>query len=338
MTGVPGVKGLRKIQFGRETTSGTAAAATTIWRGEGTIEDTVLVVFPPEDIGYLSGVTRSYIPLKGAKLSLSGPATFEQLPHFLEMGCKTVSAVADGGGSGKIYTYTFPTTAQNVIKTYTIEGGDDLAADQERMEYCHVTDFELSFAAGEAMMIKANIAGRQVAINAFAGGATLPSIEEILGSKGKLYIDAVGGTLGSTQASSTVISATLKVKTGLIAVATADGNLYFSFVKGTNPEITLEILYEHESTAATEKVAWRAGTPRKMRLLFQGNALTTSGTTGGYAFKTCMIDVAGKYEKFAALSEKDGNDTVAATFRVRYDATAALFCNVTIVNEVAALP
>jgi hypothetical protein len=268
----------------------------------------------------------------------STPATFEQVCHILEMGVKTATPVQDGAGSGYSRVYGFPTTAQNTIKTYTIEGGDDITAGQERMEYCHVTDFELGFKAGEALMLSATIAGRQVTLANFSGGATLPTVEEILGSKGKLYIDAVNGTLGLTQASNTVRAASLKVKTGLVAVPTADGSLYFSFVKGTNPEITLEITYEHEGTSETERAAWRAQTPRKMRLVFYGNSLTTSGTTGGYTSKMCQIDVAGKYEKFAALSEENGNDQVVSTFRVRYDSTAALFCNITVVNELSALP
>jgi hypothetical protein len=334
----PGVKGLRKLQLGKETTSGTAAAATTIWRGEGVIEDTLLIVHPPEDIGYLSGVDRTYNPLKGAKLSLtSTPATFEQICYILEMGMKTATPVQDGSGSAYARTYTLPTTAQNVIKTYTIEGGDDITAGQERMEYCFVTDFELAFKAGEALMMSATIEGRQVSLSNFTGGLNLPAIEEILGSKGKLYIDAVGGTIGTTQASNTVLAGSLKIKTGLVAVPTADGNLYFSFVKSTMPDVVLEITFEHEGTSETERVAWRAQTPRKIRLIFTGNTLTTSGTTGGYTNKQLIIDVAGKYEKFSALQDSDGNDTVAATFRVRYDATAALFCQIVAVNELSAL-
>ena len=36
---MPGVKALRKIQIGQETTAGTAVVATTIWRGEGVLQD-----------------------------------------------------------------------------------------------------------------------------------------------------------------------------------------------------------------------------------------------------------------------------------------------------------
>ena len=57
-----GIKALRKLQFGRETTAGTITTPTFIWRGMGTIADTREVKFPQEDIGYLGGTTRSYTP------------------------------------------------------------------------------------------------------------------------------------------------------------------------------------------------------------------------------------------------------------------------------------
>lgn len=135
---MPGAKALRKIQLGRETTAGTAVAATTVWRGLGTIEDQRETVFPEEDVGYLGGLDRNYIPVLEAGLTMDPvPATFEQLPHILEAGVKTATPSQDGtAGSGYSYTYTLPTTSKNTLKTYTIEGGDDQQA--EEMEYSFV--------------------------------------------------------------------------------------------------------------------------------------------------------------------------------------------------------
>lgn len=329
-----GVKALRKIQLGRESTAGTAVAATTIWRGMGTIEDQRETVFVEEDIGYLSGVDRTMVPKLHAAISLASvPATFEQLPHILEMGVRTDAPAQDGAGTGYLYEYVFPTTAANTIKTYTIEGGDNQAA--EEMEYCFVESFTLEGTAGEALMMSAEIKGRQVSTSAFTGAATLPTVEEILFSKGKLYIDDADGTIGTTQKTSTLLSATLNVTTGLVPVFTADGALYFTFVKGVMPEITLDITFEHDGTATAEKAAWRAETARLIRLQFEGAAL---GTAGDYTYKTLTIDLAGKWESFSALEDSDGNDTVTATFRARYNATAALFAQIDVVNELSALP
>ena len=80
-----GIKKLRKIQLGKETTAGTAVDATTVWRGMGTIEDGLEKVFVDEDIGYKSGVDRTYIPKVEARLDLDEiPATYEQILHILE--------------------------------------------------------------------------------------------------------------------------------------------------------------------------------------------------------------------------------------------------------------
>jgi len=341
-----GVKALRKLQFGRETTAGSTTAATTVWRGEGVIEDTRKVEFPVEDVGYVSGITRAYQPMLGAQIGLSAtPATFEQLPHIFEMGVATTSGVRDTTGSTDyIYTYTMPTTAGTFLaatssaiptKAYSIQGGDNNSA--EVVEFCHATDFELSFKAGEALMMSATIQGRQAIVQAFTAGQTAPTVAEILGSQAKFYIDAVGGTIGTTQITNEVIAASLKVKTGLKAVATADGNLYFSFIKGTKPEVTLDITFEHSTAAAAQKVIWRAGTAQLFQLKFVGPAGTApAGAT--YPNKTLKINLAGNYEKFSALEEDDGDDTITATIRGGYNTTAAQFCSFVVANELSVLP
>ena len=339
-----GIRALRKLQFGRESTAGTAVAATTIWRGEGTIEDARVVEFPVEDIGIIPATTRAYQPALGALLKLSStPATFEQLNHIFEMGIKTVSAASDGAGSDKIYSYPFPTTTPMFltpsansapIKSYTIQGGDNQEA--ERMEFCHAVSFELSFEAGKPVMVSADIVGRQVALNAFTGALSAPTSETILSSAGKVYVDLIGGTVGTTQITNEILSGSIKVDTGIKAIRTADGQLYFSFVKGTRPSIVTTLKFEHSTFASAEKVFWRAGTPRLFQVKFEGSTVTTPGTT--YSKKTLIFNTAGVYEKFSALEDTDGDDTVTATIRSGYDSTAAQFATFIHVNELSSVP
>jgi hypothetical protein len=85
-----------------------------------------------------------------------------------------------------------------------------------------------------------------------------------------------------------------------------------------------------------EKEAWRNGTPRQIRLLIEGDALTSAGTS--YSKKTVRIDLAGKWESFEALSDQDGNDTVTGLFRARYNQLADLFAEIVVVNELTTLP
>lgn len=332
---MPGVTALRKVQLGKESTPGTAVAATALLRLNGLWEDLQETKFSEVHEGYLSGRRAPHVPLVLAKIAVEGEATFEQLPYILEMAVKSTSPTTDTG-SGYIYTYPFATTSQLTARTYTIEAGDDQA--MEESAYCYCQDFELSGAAGEAWQVSANIFGRQIVdTDTFTPSTdiTVTAVEEMLFQKTKLYIDADTDAIGTTQKSSTLLAANLKVKGGQMHQHTGDGNLYFSFLKNIGPEVILEITFEHDATATTAKTNWRAKTPRLIRLLIQGSSLTSSGA---YAVKTCIIDLAGYWEKIDKIDEIDGNDVIKGTFRAQYNETAGLFAQILVVNELSALP
>lgn len=333
---MPGIQALRRLQLGAETTAGTIVAATTIWRGIGTIEDQRETVFPDEHVGIISGIDRSYVPrLAGGLEFESVPATFEQILHILEAGVHSLGVgTVDTGGSGRIWSYALPVSTQNTPQTYTIEGGDDQQA--EVMEHAFLTEFSLEGNAGEAVMITATWAGRQVADSGFTGDVPLPVVEEILFSRGKLFIDAVSSSAGTTPAAHTWLAFSLNADTGFEPVYTGDGELFFSFVKQTRPEITLDVTFEHDSIGVAEKNAWRNQTPRLIRLLFEGSAFTTAGSS--YANKTLILDLPGKWESFDALGEQNGNDILTGTFRVGYDPTAGHAGRLVVANTLASLP
>lgn len=330
-----GVRALRKLQLGVETTAGTAVAATTIWRGLGVIKDNQEVVFPEEDVGYIGGVDRSYIARYWGELSMPDvEATFEQLPYILNAGINTAAASVDTDGSGYVYVYAAPTTAQNTIDTYTFEGGDDNQA--EEFDYCFVKSFTLSGEGQGALMMSAEWVGRQVTDTSFTTSLSLPPVEEILVNSAVLYIDESGGTIGATTVSDTLLGVNLSWTTGNQEYWAVDGSLDFSLVKQTADEIILSMTYEHNADAVTEKGKYRDNSVRLVRLKFEGTALETAGSS--YTYKTMIIDVAGIYEDWGVLDERDGNDVVEATLRCRYSVDDALKAEITVVNELTALP
>jgi hypothetical protein len=332
-----GIKGFTKIQLGAEATAGTAVPATALLRGAyAPADDQRQVTFPAEDIGYLSGVDRTYVPYLLGRLELpEREATFEQLPYTLAAGIKNVTTgVADGVGAGKIYAYPMPTTTANTIKTYTIESGDNQQA--EEMEYSFVSEFTLSGQERQALMVKDTWQGRQWSTTSFTEAIAVPSVEEILFQKAKLYIDAVSGTLGTTLVSSSLLAMNLSVRTGWTPNFTGDGNLYFTDIEhiADQMEVLLNVTLRHNATAVSEKAAWRAQTARQLRLQIDGSALTP-GTS--YSAKALRIDLAGKWERFEPLSERNGMMVSSGIFRARYNATANLFANLTVVNTLASL-
>lgn len=330
-----GTKALRKVQLGAEVTPGTAVAATTLWRGVGALHDKRELVFPEEDLGIFSGVDRSYIPKLEASITLdSTEANFEQLPYVLMAGVKSVTSTADGAGTDRIWTFDIPTTTAPTLKTYTIEGGDNQQA--EEMEYSFVTSFTLEGTSGEAWMLSSEWQGRQVTNTTFTGAIAVPAVSDMLFQKTSLYSDNVGGTFGTTQLTGTLLSASLEYTTNIIPKFVADGNLYFSFIQPTRPEIILKVTMEHDANSVAEKTNFRNETPRMLRLRCNGPTVGTPGTT--YSTKTMIIDLVGKWSAFEPLGDQDGNSIIVAEFTARYNATVGNAGKFIVVNELTTLP
>jgi len=333
-----GIKRLRKLQLGKESTAGTAVSATTIWRGTGTLEDQRGMYFPDEDIGYIAPVNRAVTPYTLGSLDLDEvPATFEQLPYILAMGVDgVVTGTKDGSGTDYIYTYNFPTTALKTPKTFTIEGGDNEQV--ERMAYTFCESFKISGKSKEPWMVSGKLIGNSVDVLAagFTSGVSLPSVEEILFQKTKLYIDAVNGTIGTTQVVCTLYEFSLDVTTGFTATFAANGALGFCKINAGVPDIKLHLVFEHNSSSTSEKAKWRNITPRLIRIKGEGSSFTTGGTK--YKNKTCNLDMAGLWEKIDKLGENNGNDILEGDFRVAYDPTAAKFAVIEVANQLTSLP
>lgn len=328
-----GIRKLRKLQIGLEasTDPGTEVDATTYLRLNGTLQDARETIHPDEDVGYLWGTGRSYNSKEQAILNTAGEATFEQLPYILNAGIKGVAPTTDTG-SGYVYTYAFPQTDSDTIYSYTIEGGDNQGA--EVMTYGFVPELTLSGEIGQAWMVDATWNGRTVAASTYTGALSLPTVEEMLFTKTKLYIDSDSDTIGTTQITSTLINTNLSLSLWR-PVWTADGRLSFTFTKVSQPSGTLSMTFEHNSNAITEKGLWRLNTDRLIRLTCEGSALTSAGT---YTYKTMVINLAGSYASWDKIDEIDGNDVISCEFQVGYNATYGSAGSIVVVNQLSALP
>ena len=329
-----GVIPLSKIQIGREGTLGTAVDGTEKLRIEGAfLQDGREIVPVGENVGLLVDTDRVMTPSLAAMLSIpENNATFEQIAHILEMGVKTVSPATDGGGSGYVYTYDLPTTAQLTPKTYTVEGGDDQQA--MVVEAVFAEEFTISGNAREALKFSASLFGRQAANDSFTAGAVLTDVEEMLFQNCKVYINDAASGFGASLLSNYLLGFNLNVKTGYTARFTAGGNLYYAYIKQTKPEYTLDLRVEHDTNAEAEITKGRARTARLIRILCEGTALTSAGS---YTKKSFIIDLAGKYSAIPVIEDEDGSSIMNFSLRGGYNATAATMGKFILVNERADL-
>lgn len=319
-----------KLQLGRETTPGTAVAATAIWRGPyGDIEDARERSIAEEQIGLLVPAERLYDTRVAALLTMpETELTFEQLPHILEAGIKTVTPT----GTAAPYTYTYPfpvTTTPNTIKTYTIEAGNAyVTGDIREMEYSFVEGFTLSGSQGEAWMMAANWRGRQITEAAFTAALQVPQVEEAIFSKTTLDIDDTGAAFGTTNKPGVLVAANIEVDTGVRPVWVGDGQLYFLAHKFHAPSLTFSLTLELESAGIfkAERDAFEAKT---LRLIY----LECPGT----ASRSLRISFPAKYDSVGSYQNSDGNTTVELTGHAVYDSVTASFAQFDILNTLANL-
>lgn len=334
---MPGIKALRRVQISQMPLNGTTDIATTYWTGTGVLDDIREVVFPDDNVGVIGGVNRSYTAKTGGEITLENAAAFEQLAYVLDSAIHTATPTTDTG-SGYIRTYNLQFASTDPISStdieyLVIEGGDNQQAEIMRSGF--VREMTISGAQGEPLQVSALVEGQGVETATFTAALTVPTVETILTSKGKIWIDPSSDAAGTTQKSATLLSFELSFNpTGWQPIPVGDGNLYFSSTKfvGNNPE--LSITFEHDGSSVAEIAAWRAESERVIRLQFEGTALASAGT---YTYKTLRFDLYGKWMDFEALGEQDGNDTVTGKFRVAYSTVGTKKGVITLVAEQATL-
>ena len=329
-----GIKRLRVIQLGDEGTPGSAVAADTIWRGEGAgpeiLDD---IQFVEEDIGRFGGANRSVKVSVGAQIALAAtPLTFEQFPLLCQMGIEAQqTGVADGGGSGLIYTFDFPLTSANTIRTYTTEAGNN--EECWDIEYCFCPEFTVTGGPNAAAMMSGLLRGRQATPGQSFASLSVAAVDEAVFNLGTLQLDAAGGTMGNTNVAGSLLGYTINIRTGLVAVTTGDGQLYFHNVEQPGWEITCDVVLKHVTGTDTEHANWLAQTARLLEIKLEGPDLGTAGTD--YSKKTVQFQLPGKWQTFTPLSDQDGVDILTGTFRAAYDETAGLGPKIIVVNETA---
>lgn len=329
---MPGIGPLRRVQLGKETTAGTAVAATAIVRAPkvATLED-MTSVHPTgidETIGFASGTDRVLIESTSGRLVLGDmDCTPQQLPYFLQMGVANVSPT---GTNPYTWTWTASTTSQPTIQSYTVEAGDDQQG--YRAAYGFTSKVRIHGKAAlknSNAMMSATVEALQPSTNALASLSPV-SVEGLLANKMKLYIDAVSGTVGTTLITNQPAEFDFDYTTGF-AWFFAGGTGLVQPIKPifTKPKALLKLRLWHDSTAVTEYANFQAGTARLIQIELPGATPASSDV---------KVALAGFWSKWSDLKEEGGVNYFDVEFTGAYDITAAQFCKFIVVNTLGSLP
>lgn len=349
---MPGRKRLRRVQIGIESTPGTAVAATSRWRGPGvTLEDDRQWEFVDEDVGILGGTGRKVMPYAQGNLALPDtPLTPEQFPYMLAFGFGgPITGSADGAGStGFRYVTTIPTTSAPANnRAGTFETGDDFEV--ERAAYGKVLEWSVKGVQQKPVMLSAKIQTQPVArLGAAFSATTLAELNDLLFFNSRIYLDAVGGTIGTTQITSQFLGFEITGKSTYAFKQTGEGPAAgtvpsYNLVVYVDHEISVKLTFEHDPAVDGStgiKSLFRAGTPRLMRLDILGQTYATPGTgtlfTGGR--RGVRFDLPLDFTKIPPLDEIEGNDIVTVEAMSRYNTTFGGSGTITVANELSALP
>ena len=327
---VYGVTKLDKVQLGPEGTKGTEVDATSLWPGVAELTDNRQTVFPPENIGYLAQVNRSYIPYADAGVKFAEvAASFEQIGYPFAAGIQNTTTGSANGGTtnGYVYIYTAATTTLPTIKTYTIEGGDN--AQEYQALYGMCTKITLKGTTKDALKISSEWIAQSLSTGSFTSNISVPTLEYALFQTGKIYCDPVSGSSGSTQLTNTFLDFDQTIETGQTAVSTANGTISYGFDKNVGTKITGTITVEHEAQGISLYNDFKNGTARIIRMDFPGTALT--GTGGTFSTKLIRLEFVMKILDVKRASA-NGNNVVKITYQGVYDPTANLYWKMTVVN------
>lgn len=331
-----GYVGLRQFQLGVESTLGTAVACTTVLRMQGALKDESKPEYPKEDVGYIRGVGRAFIPKMDGTIEIKGtPVTFEQLPYFLNMGVRGVAPVQDGAGSGRVWTHPFPTNTVLAPYTYTVRHGDNNQAELMTGTFCE--ELTIKGEAEKAWELDATLRGWPGGTTTFTGSLAIPTVEEAIFGLTSLFIDAPGGTLGTTQITDGFRGFELKISKVYQPRWQGNGanRFYTRLVMNSEPEITLKLKLDHDTSAVAQRAVRRALTHSQIRIRATGSNLTTGGT---YTTRTIQLNAIGSYMEPEPYDDDDGVTSLEFNVGTHYSATPGLGGNIVVVNDLTALP
>ena len=331
-----------KIQFGKETTRGTAVAADTLIMGA---QMTALVndrnpQTVAEDIGIRAQGIRKAVDqyLVTDTLSIQR-GYFQVLPWILGTGLKggvTPSEVTPGQGD---YLWTFlpslASGASNAPDSSTIEKGDDTQAYEA--EYAMFSRVKLSGQVAQgseqaAVAIEGEFFARRWTATTFTGAISIPTVNDLNAKLSRAYLDTTWAGLGGTELAGLLRGFELDIVTGAQPTFTGSGDKFFTTYREgiIGAMLTLDL-----ERGATSNAAWSAfmtdiQTHKFMQLKLTGPQIG-SGTT-----HTAIFNVGGQYMPVTAMNAEDrGNHIDRIVLDGLYDTTSAKLFEAKITTNVA---
>lgn len=322
---------LTRYQYGPETTRGTTVAATRLLGADPKAV--------PNDrnwsqvrygAGRRGGAQQKRNDTLLVKDSLNfSNLYFQALPMLLQCSIDGTITPSEQTVSQQDYLWTaLPLwNAPNTPSTISLQVGDDVAA--WVMEYLMFDRLKFSWGVpqdGEASPVacEASYFARQLTSQVFTPSLSLPANLQMLNGKlCRMWIDSTWANAGTTEITNTLRGGELEILTGNHPKFFGSGQKYFDSYGEGDVIAMASLILEGNASALSMYNDFRAGTPKVMRLEFQGPQI------GSGLNQRFRIDLNGYWEIVTPVNaESKGNNLSRGVFRTIDDGTNVFTTNV----------
>jgi len=318
------------IQIGMETTPGTAVAATKRLQSIG-IEPSISVEtsqYRPigQKFQALSTLGKEWV-----EADVSGRLTYTEILYPLSSIITTVTPTTGTGFSTWVFSPS--NTANDTPKTFTVEHGSNVRADQ--FSYGLFTELGINFSR-ESIEVSGSMLGRAIT-DGFAltsSGITSPNLVPVLPTQVTCYLDSTSAALGTTKLTRMISGEfNLGSRYAPVWILDAANNPFVGHVE-TEPDLGVTLTLQADSQGMGLLNNLRAGDTKFLRIEAIGGTITGSSPSTPYRF---TLDMAIKISDTGGFSDADGVYAIEFTGIGVQDATWGKAVNITVVTDQATL-
>lgn len=332
----PGVQHYTLFQMGKETTAGTAVAATKIWYPDGT---GAVNIDPMQSQFRGNRGTKTHLVgaiQKGVGVSIpfrSNPDMgigYDELVYLLNQAGGGTAGT--GASADKTWTWAPSQTAADTTLTYTIEVGDDNQFWE--FEYSFAPSFTLSAARDGMTEAEVNWVARQPT-KTTKTSLTAPAVpQRIPGLLWKpRFATSQAGLAGASDQSNFLLDWQAEIQTGWVPRFYQDGNNYFGqMVQAAELKANLTMHVESTALAVSEFYdKWNPGGAPTVDFI----QLKALGPTLGGSNYSATLQFAVIYTQVNPIaSEQDGVNIYEIQAETVYDSTWSQSMGGTVVNSI----
>lgn len=329
---------MQKIQAGLESSPGTPVAATRILTGRGVLNYNHPLGNISEQNGSFDDRTSPVYGRQQVGLSYSEALSYETLPWWCQMFMKGGVTATTDAGSPPAYPYIFtPSAAADDVKAATMEVGEP--GNPYEIAQCMINTATIRLDGDStdepAWMFETDMVGLSLVNTSYTGALSLQARESIAAPGTKVYIDAGGGTIGTTQVTGKIISASVTWNLNRHLKGFLENEDTMAPGKSGRGARVVDAQITMEFDSDTEFANYRSATPvqRLIRLERKGSLIHATPDT----YKSAIIDLAGYWSTWSP-GDREGNMIATFGLAAYKNASLGYSSHIEVTNALSTLP